>query len=170
MQRCHLVTMPIKSNRPIPPILRTRESAPLGAHTTCTTGQKKKNCTESKPCRKKHVLVCVSPYILHRFFFFFPVYFLLFSVLFLLYLFRLSPLTSSLFLLGIVHSIFFFFLPLVFRFYSFLFHSFTLFVFVLTLCLVFFQIPLPPSLLRRPHAIVLKSLNTNGDNDTEDPV
>lgn len=162
--------MPIKSNRPIPPILRTRESAPLGAHTTCTTGQKK-NCTESKPCRKKHVLVCVSPYILHRFFFFFPPFISCFFPFYFCSTFSgFHPLHLPSFFLVLSIQSFFFFLPLVFRFYSFLFHSFTLFVFVLTLCLVFFQIPLPPSLLRRPHAIVLKSLNTNGDNDTEDPV
>jgi hypothetical protein len=35
---------------------------------------------------------------------------------------------------------------------------------------VFFQIPLPLSLLHRPPVIVLKSLNINSDNDMEDPV
>jgi len=171
VQRCHLVTMPIKPNRPI---LRTRECSPLTAHPTCRRGQKYR--IESKPCRKIHVLACVHLTASTGFSFFFFFSFRLFpafAFLFSLYLFRLSPLVSTyIFSLSSCYCPFNLFppTPLVFRFYSFLFHSFTLFVFVLTLCLAFFQIPLPLSLRRRPPVIVLKSFSTNSDNDMEDPV
>lgn len=127
------MTMPIKSNRPIPPILRTRESAPLGAHTTCTTGQKKKNCTESKPCRKKHVLVCVSPYILHRFFFFFPPFISCFFPFYFCSTFSgFHPLhLPSFFLVLSIQSFFFFYLSFSASIHSYFILSHFLYSFLL---------------------------------------
>lgn len=166
------MTIPIKPNRPILLSYARRKALPW-PHTQ-PVEQDKNTVLRVSLVVKIHVLACVSPYSLQWFFFFFFFFPFPFISCFCFSVFSLPfpAFTTYIFPLSSWYCPFNPFIPppLVFRFYSFLFHSFTLFVFVLTLCLVFFQIPLPLSLLHRPPVIVLKSLNINSDNDMEDPV